>query len=403
MNKYFNVMNMDYLLERFHNLKTYCENQNYQGWDPYDGLNSKVFQATPFKRWSFARLAWIQFFKRNPVNLRKLLLVPKGHNPKALGLFLTGYCNLYELAKQGNDQFGRPEEIREKIQYLADILLELKTQGYSGACWGYNFDWQARGALFFPAFTPTVVATTYAVNGLLDANQILQDEKMEEVAVSSAEFVVQDLYRTPKKEGFLFSYAPKFGNNMVYNASLLGSRLLARIYSLTENEEYEEAARQSVLTCCNAQNQDGSWYYGELEIQNWIDSFHTGFNLEAIFDYQKYTGDSSFQKYYEKGFNYYIENFFLEDGTPKYYHNQTYPIDIHCPAQIITTLSKTNRFQEYNILAERVMNWTIENMQDSNGYFYYQEKRSHTNKISYMRWSQAWMFAAMSYYIKATE
>ena len=31
--------------------------------------------------------------------------------------------------------------------------------------------------------------------------------------------------------------------------------------------------------------------------------------------------------------------FFEADGKPKYYHNKTYPIDIHCPAQIIVTLS----------------------------------------------------------------
>lgn len=387
----------------FQKLKIYCENQNYQGWDPYDGLNSKIFQSTPLKHWSFARLAWIQLFKRNPVNLRKLFLVPKGHNPKALGLFLTGYCNLYELAQVGIEQFGSTEEIREKIQYLADLLIELQTPGYSGACWGYNFEWQARGGLFFPAFTPTVVATTYSVNGLLDAYQILNDEKLKKVAVSSAEFVLQDLTRTPKKEGFLFSYAPKFGNNTVYNASLLGSRLLARIYSLTKNKEYAEAARQSVLACCNAQNEDGSWYYGELEFQNWIDSFHTGFNLEAIRDYKTYTGDKGFEDNYEKGMEFYLRHFFMEDGTPKYYHNQTYPIDIHCPAQLIITLAKSNWGSNHKRLAEKVISWTIKNMQHRKGYFYYQVRKSYKNKIPYMRWSQAWMFCAFSYLMGANK
>ncbi|MEX2485544.1 MAG: delta-aminolevulinic acid dehydratase [Brumimicrobium sp.] len=385
------------VIESFENLKSYCENQNYQGWDPYDGLNSKIFKATPLKHSAFARLAWIQLFKRNPVNLRKLFRVPKGHNPKAIGLFLTGYCNLYWLAEKKDTRFGTQDEIKNKIRYLADLLIELKTDGYSGACWGYNFDWQARGGLYFPTFTPTVVATTYAVNGLLDANQILKDPKIQETTISSAEFVMQDLNRTQKEEGFLFSYAPKFGNNTVYNASLLGSRLLSRIYAITQKKEYAEAARQSVIACCNNQNDDGSWYYGELDIQQWIDSFHTGFNLEAIYEYQRFTDDESFQTAFEKGFEYYVTNFFLEDGTPKYYHNQTYPIDIHCPAQFITTLSKTNRFQDHQALAKKVMDWTITNMQDEKGYFYYQKKKSHTNKLSYMRWSQAWMFCALSY------
>lgn len=384
----------------FLKLRSYCENQDFKGWDPYDGLNSKVFQATPLKHWSFARLAWIQLFKRNPINLRKLFLIPKGLNPKALGLFLSGYSNLYKIAENGDESFGTKKELRETILYLGNKLLELQSKGYAGACWGYNFDWQARGGLFFPAYTPTVVATTYAANGLLDASQVLNDKKFEETAISSAEFVVNDLTRTQKEEGFLFSYAPKFGNNTVYNASLLGSRLLARIYSFTSTDEYAKAAHSSVLACCNAQNPDGSWYYGELGIQKWIDSFHTGFNLEALYDYQKFTGDTSFQECFEEGFEYYIENFFLKDGTPKYYHDKIYPVDIHSPAQFIVTLSKTGQLPHYSKKVAKVLNWTLENMQDQKGYFFYQINKAYINKISYMRWSQAWMFCALSHYIK---
>ena len=61
----------------FISLKAYCEAENFKGWDPYDGLNSKIFQATPLKHWDIARLVWIQCFKRSPINFRKLLLVPK--------------------------------------------------------------------------------------------------------------------------------------------------------------------------------------------------------------------------------------------------------------------------------------------------------------------------------------
>ena len=35
----------------FLKLKSYCEAENFKGWDPYDGLNSKVFQALPLKHW----------------------------------------------------------------------------------------------------------------------------------------------------------------------------------------------------------------------------------------------------------------------------------------------------------------------------------------------------------------
>ena len=37
---------MDFIAS-FIKLKHYCEKEGYKGWDPYDGLNSRVFQALP--------------------------------------------------------------------------------------------------------------------------------------------------------------------------------------------------------------------------------------------------------------------------------------------------------------------------------------------------------------------
>jgi hypothetical protein len=387
------------LINLFKRLRLYIEREDFAGWDPYDGLSSRVFNATPLKYSAFARLAWIQLFKRNPVNLRRLMMVSKGQNPKAIGLFLSGYSRLYKFAESGNIKDFDIEYAKLQLVNLSSLLMKLQSKGYSGACWGYNFDWQARGGLFFPAYTPTVVATTYAVNGLLDAYEITNCNETLETALSAANFVLNDLNRTPKKQGFLFSYSPKFGNNTVYNASLLGSRLLSRIHSFTPNDLYFEASRESVIACCDAQKSDGSWYYGELSVQNWIDSFHTGFNLECLYDYSKYTGDTSFHRHFQLGTEYYLSNFFESDGLPKYYHDRAFPVDIHSPAQLILFLSKTGLYTNYAEQLEKVLEWTIANMYDEGGYFYYQKHKLYTNKINYMRWSQAWMFAALSYYL----
>lgn len=378
------------MLNSFNKLKQYCEKENFKGWDPYDGLNSKVFNALYLNKISFFRLAWIQLFKRNPINLRTLLLVPKEYNPKGLGLFLTGYCNLYQ-----NDP---KKEYLQTIVFLADKLLEVQSQGYSGSCWGYNFDWQSR-AFFLPKKTPTVVATSFISSALLDAYDITQDQKYLDTVISSTKFIINDLNRTPKKEGFIFSYSP-YDHTRVYNASLLGSKLLAKVYTYTHDQNLLDLAKQSVTACANTQREDGAWIYGELEIQSWVDSFHTGYNLECIYEYQKYSGDSSFDSVVEKGLKYYLDNFFLEDGTPKYYDNKTYPIDIHAPAQFIATLYRMDKLNENKELIDKVLNWTINNMQDKQGYFYYQLKPSISSKIPYMRWAQAWMFYAFSFYIK---
>ncbi len=374
----------------FNQLKSYCEAEQFKGWDPYDGLNSKVFQSLQLDKIEFFRLAWIQLFKRNPLNLRTLLLVPKEYNPKGLGLFLTGYCNLYQME-------GKDEQL-EMIHFLAEKLIELQTEGYSGSCWGYNFDWQSR-AFFLPKGTPTVVATAFISYALLDAYEITKEKRYLEVAISSARFITEDLNRSKKEDGFIFSYSP-YDNTRVYNASLLGSKLLARIYSYTKEEKLLRLAKLSVTACANRQREDGAWIYGELKIQSWVDSFHTGYNLEAIYEYQRYSGDNSFDQVIQKGLNYYLKNFFLEDGTPKYYDTKTYPIDIHAPAQFLVTLSRLEVLEENRALADRVIEWTLSHMKDEKGYFYYQLKKINSSKIPYMRWAQAWMFYAFSFYLK---
>lgn len=397
-------MNNQVFKYSFKRLKNYCEKEKYKGWDPYDGLNSKVAHwILPLKHSAILRLIVIQGFKRCPVNLRPLMMVPKEHNAKGIGLFLQGYCNLLRAVMEKPElvaELGTEAELTTKIKEVAEILIGMQSKGdYHGACWGYNFDWQARRLFLFPKYTPTVVATNFCATALMEAYELTGEKRYIDVALTAAEFVMKDLHRKEYGGGYLFSYSKLQGNDTVFNASLLGSRLLSCCYKYTGKDEYKEAARASVKACCAGQNEDGSWVYGMLPVQSWIDSFHTGYNLDGLIAYEEQTGDTTFHEAIEKGLRFYVENFFEADGTPKYYHNQMYPIDIHCPGQLMVTLARLHKFDEYRELAEKVMDWTIRNMQDKRGYFYYQLKQGVSSKISYMRWSNAFMFYAMSYFL----
>jgi rhamnogalacturonyl hydrolase YesR len=269
---------------------------------------------------------------------------------------------------------------------------------YSGACWGYNFDWQAK-AFFQPKNTPTVVATSFIGSALLDAYEITGEDQLLKMARSACDFILKDLNRTYDVNGnFAFSYSP-LDKTVVFNASLLGSRLLARVYSFNHEKELLDPAKRSVVFCCDYQKNNGSWSYGTLDFHQWIDNFHTGYNLECISDYMKFSGDHSFETHLNKGFEYYIKTFFTDEGIPKYYSNSVYPIDIHSPAQMIITLTKLGKFHEYRNLAVKILNWTIDNMQSDEGYFYYQINKYFSSRIPYMRWAQAWMFYALSEYL----
>ena len=374
----------------FNRLEAYCRENEFKGWDPYDGLNSKIFSALPISKLRIFRLLWIQFFKQSPLNFRKFFRVEKDYNPQGLALFISGYCNIYQISPT--------EENKVRIKDLCEKLLDLRSDGWSGSAWGYNFDWQAR-AFFQPKYAPTVVATTFACYALLDAYEILRDKNYLNAAISSCEFILNDLNRSDEEEcGFAFSYSP-LDKTIVFNATLLGSRALSRVYSYTKDKRLIEAARKSVMFSCSNQNSDGSWYYGTQPFHKWIDNFHTGYNLECINEYQKYSDDYSFQNNLDIGLEFYLNNFFSEEGASKYYNNSTYPIDINGPAQLVVTLFRLQKIDKNRELLDRVLNWTIDNMQEKKGFFIYQMKRGISSKIPYMRWAQAWMFNAFTFYL----
>ena len=381
----------DIISNSFLHLKKYCEKEQFKGFDPFDGLNSPIFQSIPIvNKNKFARLAWLQFFKRSPVNFRRIAGIKKEYNPKAIGLFLSAYVILEKSS---------PSDYNKKcISHFIDLLKELRSEGYSGDCWGYNFDWQAK-AFFQPKGTPTIVATSFIANALMDAYEILGTKELLESAVSSCRFILKDLNRAyDQNDDFAFSYSP-IDHSVVYNASFLGARLLIRVYKHTGDNELLKSSRSAINYCCKKQKNDGSWSYGNYQFHQWIDNFHTGYNLECLSDYHLYSGSNEFDSYLKKGFDFYINTFFKEDGTSKYYHDRLYPIDIHAPSQLIMTLSHLNKLEEFQTMASKVLIWTIDKMQAKNGSFIYQINKWGKSPIAYMRWSQAWMFLALTTFL----
>lgn len=399
---------MERLNEALGRLLRYIEKENYRGWDPYDALSSPLFKLPFFKSNKFIRFAAQQAVKRSPINLRPLLFVPKGYNPVTLGLVLQGYCYLIKNEELCLIQIpsGKIDnlELEKKIVFLVDELERLQSKGFSGACWGYDFDWEARYANI-PAFTPTVVATGFITNALFICYSITGNQKAKTLLVSSANFVLKDLNRTYSENPepstinhhpFCFSYSPS-DKQIVYNASMKGVRILSQVYSITKETQLIETAKNAVAFVINEQNKDGSWYYSKKDAGKWIDNYHTGYLLDCLNEYRNHSKDKSYGENVKCGYEFYINNFFEEDGAPKFYNNKKYPIDCTVAAQSILTLT---RFGDKDI-ALKVAHYIITYMQNEAGYFYFRNYGSKKDKTSFMRWSNAWLFAALSYLLNS--
>jgi hypothetical protein len=376
------------IIQAFNKLEKYIQEENYKGFDPYDALSSPVFKLPLLRNNKLLRFTTQQAVKRSRINLRSLLFIPKGYNPVTLGLVLQGYCYLIQ-----NSEFRiQNSKLFEKIEFLVDELERLQSNGFAGACWGYDFDWEARYAKI-PAYQPTVVATGIITNALYYCYQNTGNEKAKELVISAANFVLKDLNRTKSTgNSFCFSYSP-FDSQVVYNASMKASRLLAQAYSLTKNTALLEISKHSVEFVVKMQNKDGSWFYSLKENGRWIDNYHTGYVMDCLDEFITLTGDTTFTENLNHGIDFYVNNLFENNKVPKFYNNKKYPIDCTAAGQAILTLT---RFGYYE-LAKNVTEYMIDTMQDKKGYFYFRNYGKRTDKTSFMRWSNAWMYVGLSY------
>jgi hypothetical protein len=319
------------------------------------------------------------------INFRPLLGIRKGYNPVTLGLCIQGFNHCIGIFSENKEFYYN--EINKCIAELE----KLKSKDYSGTCWGYDFDWESRYARI-PAYTPTIVATGFITNALFENYIMTGNKKSIELCKSSVNFLLKDLNKIYYNGDFCYSYSP-LDKQVVFNATMKGARLLSQIFSVTNDERLKTEAYNTVSFVAKSQNKDGSWSYSKGDSRVWVDNFHTGYILSCLADYSAYCNDKTFAINLEKGLEFYLNNFIEKDGKPKYYSNKTYPIDATSAAQTIITLNKFGFFD----LANKVADWTINHMFDAKGYFYYQKNRLITNKISYTRWSNAWMFLALSY------
>jgi Glycosyl Hydrolase Family 88. len=323
---------------------------------------------------------------------------PKGVALAVRALILQSDISNFRSPLQPDDVEPSDHTLESDLRFLIERLMSSRCENYSEACWGYNFDWQSR-AFFAPRNTPNVVCTVFAAQACLDWYERTGAESVLEIVNSSCRFLLDRLNRSAGSDGECFSYTP-LDHSRVHNVNLLAAELLARVFNLTKIDEYRDAAMRATKYTLARQRRDGSWLYGEDASQTWIDSFHTGFILVSLKHLIESLDIQTWRSALNEGYQFYEKRFFLADGTPGYYHDQLHPHDVHSAAQgIITFVEMTDLTPNAKAMAERVMRWAIDHLQDPSGFFYFQIHRFYTIKTSYMRWAQAWMLYALSLYL----
>lgn len=369
---------------------------SYKGFDPFDALNSKVFRGLGLNRSPSLRLVWSQVHKRLPINVRPLLLVPRKRNPKGIALFILGLIN--DFRNTQNSQL-----ILEIIE-LSDWLLgqRCNREKWSGSCWGYHFPWQAK-AFYVPVGKPNVITTVYCSRALFEASKLAvpQAKVYAAAALDSANFIEKHLLSLEGSKGPFVAYIPG-EKTFVHNASLWGAAWLLFSGKQLGIGQRVITAKAVVDRSVGGQGDSGEWVYGAMAHHQFIDGFHTGYNLEAI----KFVSDilvtSEYDQCLSQGLEFYRKNIIGPNGQPYYYHNNHYPYDVHSSAQAVLTLLKVGGSAEDIALAKKVIEWTIDNMyMPKQKRFMYQITSLYKNKVDYSRWTQAWAFLMLTEWIQS--
>ena len=387
-------MNDKHIYASINKLVDYIENENFKGYDPYDTLNSWI----PFNwlgRWG--EVLAIQFQKINPINIRPLIGVKKNTSTKGAGLLLLGMINLYRKTHN--------EHLLQQIENLKNWIISNQQVFQENYCWGYDYNYTTRGERVKKGF-PTVVHHSYILKALFDYYIFVnKDDEILSLLKNGSKFILNSIPMQHHKEGISFGYNPK-ATNCCINASLHAAQCLAYEFYFTGEKKLFEIIVEAVNFVVAMQKGDGVWSYSFsfndneiIENERIQIDFHQGFVLESIYEIKKminYTQES-WEDAIKKGLIFYKNNQFYKNGSSLWRIPRVFPVDIHNQSQGIITFSLLKNYDtKYLDFAYTIANWTIENMQDVKGYFYYRKFKNYTNKISYMRWSQAWMLLALS-------
>jgi len=376
--------------EAFLALHAYLQRNDYKGYEFDDLLGSPLVRALTFNNLLLQRVA-VQIGKLCPVPIRPLLGVRKLESAKARGFIAKGYLYYY--------LYAHDETWLRAAEKSTAWLLRNHTANCVGISWGNEFDFASRGG-FFGKGLPTIVWTSHIAQTFELAYAITGEQKYLQTLLRAGEFIANALERHQDRSGICFAYAP--GRlNLVYNSNLLGAATLLRCWKHTGDDSYFELANSAYRWTISQMNADGSWYYGLGKNYRWIDNFHTAYNLESLLAGFEIGGELVVPfTVVQQSYEFWIHNFFLLDGTPKYYHDRIYPLDIQCSSQAIETLSNASRYFPPALeMADKVVIWTTKNLQKANGAFRYQLRRLWKNNLESIHWGQSTMLSALGTYL----
>ena len=362
----------------------------FRGYDPYDGASSSY---AIIQKYYYPRLFSAYFNKFSPFNFRPIFGIRQTMQNQTIGFSGLALINYYEQHKK-------------YIEFIADRLVEsslIDRYGYHS--WDlHGFPIQMRNLL-------QEVGMTDIGNGIigsffLELYKRNPNERYKDICISVRNYFLNE-FLVKNKNIIFFKYTPATQDyNWCYNASTIVAAycvLVSKYFNINFDKDSIQKAFTDVIS---RQKPQGEWWYS-LNMNTGYEKpqidFHQGFILDTLLDYMECVEyNERFLNSYKKGLEFYYNKQFLPNGQSIYRYPKKYPVNIQNQAQGIITFTRAAAAgfgHHYFDFAKTIAEWTIKNMQDPGGYFYYLRYPLFTNKIQYIRWSDASMVYALAIYL----
>jgi len=257
---------------------------------------------------------------------------------KYLGILPAGILTIFDLYINNNFRVGYKKQEYPIVRAQAalalinmykddnnDIYLEYakkhidwlilnSSKGYSGYCWGLNFDWIYTSKKIYDSNTPFSTHTPYPLEAIIEYYNITKDSTLLEVIKSVFLFLENDIKIMKEDENILIvSYGAEY-DRIVTNANAYVMYMYALLLKfLPEKQKHIETKIKKIYQfLVSVQNSDGSWIYQPYDDDSFIDCFHSVFVVKNILKTNSLYSLEHYNKITKNGFAY-IKEHFLDD------------------------------------------------------------------------------------------
>lgn len=363
-------------------MRSVIEASGFRGHDPFDLVNAPLLQRLP-RNWVLPQLALSRFGSRlAPDGLRRLLRVPAIEDPK-----------IYVCSYFAYDLLGERALAQEMLSRLTGLAHEAQD---AGRFWGYDYLWATRQGVN-PRNASTLVPGAFAMLALADG--ILTGNAPEHADVLRGAVRHYGAHHLSEGAGgaYLAYFAGASANT--HNANALGcAALTVAGIALGEPAGARVAARAIGSTLASVRA-DGYLAYTDQRAGDWADGFHHLYVVAALRLLawaNPFVDAVELAAAVERLESYWSRHFARADGHVNYFPDRLKPIDPHnhAAAALYCVLTGDHGGSSQ---ARTLLRRLDDRAWDARRQRYaHRVHRLRTDRRQFLRWTYAWMFAALA-------